>query len=186
MSFDFKNAQIPESSARLTPGVYSLTATAAEGGTSPNKGTEYVEVTFSGKAGSLKEKFFLTEKAIGRLKYLHQAIYEKDLERVFNKAEEIVAYFDKLFKAKAVEKQFIVGGKEAADGRVFTNLPFGGFIVPDELRMLEGPFDKMGPMWMQYVQKAVISGAVASTDDVMLPSNASLGDKEDDFGDLPF
>lgn len=183
--FDFKNAQVPTNDNFLNPGVYSLTAVSAEGGVSPNKGTEYVEVTFTGKQGTLKEKFFLTEKAIGRLKYLHQAIYDKDLDRVFNKAEEIVAYFDKLFKAKGVEKQYIVGGKESPDGRVFANLPFGGFVVPEEITMQEGPFDRTGPMWAQYVQRATISKAVASTDDVMLPSSGSTS-VNDDMSDLPF
>lgn len=91
-----------------------------------NKGTYYCGVKFERKNDSFSHSFFLSEKAVGRLKSLIKAATGKELE------EEV--YEDQISKmllgAKVALK--VTGKIDTENGRAYPDLSFGGFAKPAE------------------------------------------------------
>lgn len=182
--FDFSTVDAPKSTNYLQPGFYRLSISEAtyvkpegekQGGGAK---TPYVEVTFTGESGQMTEKFFVTPKALDRLQYLHLAWFDKKLEKLFTDADSVGAYFSKVLTMKPITKLIEVGGKQGTDGKIYAALPYSNFILSDDMKFTEGPFE-VGSANYQRVVK-------------MLPANASTGRSEvilnpsNGIDDLPF
>src|SRR5690606_24125470 len=151
----------------------------------PEDKTPYLAFTLSGDKGKVTEKFYVTAKALSRLQYIHEAWIGKTLDKNFDSFDAVGAYFEKLFnhdKTKSISKMVIVGGQEAADGKVYADLPFSGFVVPDEVNMIEGAFDRGDGNWIQHVTKA--KNASTNTESIMIA--ASTPQDDDPTDGLPF
>lgn len=147
--FNFKEVNAAEGSAMsndgkyLRPGMYRLNITEAIHNTTGIKGTPYMEISFMSHSSKLeynekigKAKFYLTSGAIDRVQYLHEAYFGKKLEKTFKDTNEIVTYFDTIFKSesgKKLKKPFIVGGSLNEDGsRIYVDLPYSGYIISED------------------------------------------------------
>lgn len=189
--FDFSTVDVPVSANYLQPGFYKLGITAAEyvkpTGEKPDgtPKTPYVEITFSGEAGMMKEKFFVTPKAINRLQYLHLAWFDKKLEKLFTDEDSVGAYFSKLMTMKPIVKTIEVGGKQGTDGKIYAALSHSKFILPDDMHVIEGPFEVGSPSYVRVV-KMLPANASTGTNEVMLPSSSSNVSSSNIIDDLPF
>ncbi len=178
MSFNFKDVEVPqETLSYVKPGFWTLAPTKAELVEKEGK-NPYISITFEGKGGKMMEKFYLSEKAMVRLQYLHQALYEgKRIEKDFKNAAEISTYFNTLFTRKRVDLPLIVGGKESADGKVYANLPFLNFVVNNDMPFEEGAFEVGTARYKDVVKKdtykspnaPVSNDTVLSADDSKMP-----------------
>lgn len=191
---DFKNAKKATEASYLTPGIYEMKIIDAKF-ENPEGKTMYVELTFDRvrDGAKMKQKFYISEKeaTIGRLKYLHEDWTGKVIEKGFNSLAEVGAYFEKVFQSDACKKitRFVkVGGTEEADGKVYANLGFAGFIIPTEKNPEEMTFEVGDANWILNVKKNLNSKKVENTDDVMIPGSTSLTSSvsNDDDQDLPF
>ena len=187
--FDFANVDAPKGGGYLQPGHYYLTITKSEfikpTGTKPDGSakTPYLEVTFEGATGSMIEKFFVTPKSIDRLQYLHLSWFDKKLDKLFDSAEGVGAYFAKVLTMKPIKKAVCVGGKQGTDGKIYAGLGYSNFVLPDDMNIEEGPFDPNSLNYKNNV-KMMPANASMTTNNVMLPSN-SVPDN-DPLNDLPF
>lgn len=151
--YDFKNTEAAKGVSFLTPGVYPLQPNKVELGSFP-KGTKYLAVTFTTEEDvEITEKFVLSEKAIGRLQYLHEGFFGKKCEKVFKSEDEVEAYFRKALTTKKIVKNVVIGG-EISGNKVYANLPYTNFIVEnDELEV--GEFEEGSEEWKKFVKKRV-------------------------------
>jgi hypothetical protein len=172
---DFSQVDVPQSNKYLEPGMYRLKIDAESVKLmTPQGKNPYLTVTFINKDGaSVTEKFFLTKKALPRLQYLHEAWFSKKLTSTFATFEEVGKYFAKVLTTKIVARPMIVGGKIAPDGKFWVGLPFDGFVVVDETKFVEGPFDKDSDEYKRVVRVEKPNSAVANTDSPVLPSSDS-------------
>lgn len=153
--FDFKSTEAAQETSYLKPGVYSVKITDVKAGEFPQKKSPYLGVTFTTAEGlSITEKFPLSEKALARLQYLHEAWTNKKLDKVFKSVEEVEAYFAKTFvNPKAGVRNLVVGGE--VNGKVvYGNLPYTGFIVGDDSDLELGEFEEGDDNWKKYVKKS--------------------------------
>jgi hypothetical protein len=139
---NFNGVETPvNGNAYLLPGMYMLTPVVAEYGVSSQKGTPYMDVTFTCKSKNLdyngksvKAKFYITENSRARLQYLHEGLYgvKIDPNKNFASEADLVTYFNLLFSKKPVTKPFVAGGSISNDGtKIYSDLPYTGFIVPE-------------------------------------------------------
>lgn len=195
--FDFGNTSVPKNGSYLQPGQYRLFISKAEfvkPTETKNDGTPktpYVEVTFEGDAGQMSEKFYVTPKAIDRLQYLHFAWFDKKLEKVFENADQVGTYFQKVLpmKGKEIVKSMTVGGKQGSDGKIYASLSYSGFVLPDEMNIIEGPFEPNSLNYLNNVKMNVPSAVASASDDAMLPDTDMPVHKDggaDYSDDLPF
>lgn len=137
----------------------------------------YLSVKYVSEDGaSLTEKFYLTEKSLGRLQYYYLALTGKKLDKAFTSYIEIGQYFESLLKAKAITKPMITGGKETTDGKFYSGLPYTDFVVTDESLFEEGPFDKDSPQYKQVVTVEKPNPAVKGTNAPVLPGYVPVTD----------
>ncbi len=174
MSFNFKDVEVPqETMSYVKPGLWKLSPSKAELVTREGK-NPYINVTFEGKPGKLTEKFYLSEKAIVRLQYLHQEMLDgKRIEKEFKNEDEIALYFNAIFSKKKMELPLIVGGSESSEGKVYANLPFLNFVVKDE-NFEEGAFEVGSAQYNSVVKKDTYKSPNAPT------SNATVINAVDD------
>jgi adenylate cyclase class IV len=171
--FDFSKTEAAKSSTFLKPGVYRLKPTKVTLGAFP-KGTKYLEVTFETEDEvEFSEKFSLTDKAIGRLQYLHEAFFAKKCEKAFKSEDEVAAYFKKALTTKSIVKNVILGG-EISGNNVYASLPYTNFVDTDEALDL-GEFEEDGEEWKKYVKKRT-----TNTSEVAGKDNGILNDDDDD------
>jgi hypothetical protein len=180
--FDFSKIDSPVSKSYLTPGIYKLYVSDVELVEKEGK-TSYLNITFQNENGSVKQKFYLSEKALSNLQYLHEGFFNKRIEKVFENNKQVEAYFKKALLTKKIEKDFIVGGQIAQDGKVYTELPFGNFLVKDGVDYDLGEFEEDGHMYRKFVKKQSVSKSVASSDDVILSNPITDVDSSDDNED---
>lgn len=177
--FDFSNVKPAEGSSYLKPGMYTLGIKEVKLD-KPEGKTPALEMTFAGKAGMLKEKFYLTPKALGRLQYLHEQWTGKQLTKSFESLEQIEAYFKKLTE-KPQEKVFIVGGTVSnKDGKVYANLPYTNFIVAKTDNIEEGEFEVGSARYNDVVKKASTSSAAMTSDAAILADSDSTPSNDED------
>lgn len=168
MGFNFKNVEVPKEGLRyVRPGFWTLAPVKAEL-VKKDGGNSHIAVTFEGNAGKLVDKFWLTEKAIARLQYLHMSLYGKKLEKDFGNDEgALTEYFNTLFSKKNIPLNLIVGGSVGSDGKVYANLPYLNFVTNDE-GFSEGEFEVGSPRYNDVV-KASTSRA-PMTDNPLVPA----------------
>lgn len=197
--FDFMNVEPTQSNKWLAPGQYLLQIENAkfEAPEGVNQKGEpkspFITITFKGKLGQAEGKFFISanESAMGRLEYLHRGItkgkkiYELH-PKPFTSAEDVGGYFVKMLMHDKVKQQslrMIVGGKEGQDGRVFCDIPYSEFFIPDNVGEIEeGPYDVNSAAYANVIQRYRGKPAnVPVSDETMLPSNSN-----DELDSLPF
>jgi hypothetical protein len=171
--FDF-SAAIPTES--LKPGMYKLYVSACKLETPANK-TPYLAITFSGESGSMTDKFYITKDAIKKLNYLHMNLFGKICETVFPDVASIGAYFTKMLLSKKIIRGYRIAGKEVANGNVYSELGFTGFIIPEDIEFKDHAFEVGSSQWNAHVRKATPAPEAAGSDSAMLPPMAT---------DLPF
>lgn len=93
--------------------------------TTPNKGTYYMGVTFARKSDSFSHSFFLSEKALPRVKTLAKAL-GKELDEELSE-EQLIKFFEGKDIALKVTAKF-----DETNGRAYADLAFGGFCKPVE------------------------------------------------------
>lgn len=89
--------------------------------TTKNKGTYYMGVTFNNKSSEFKHSFFLSEKALPRVKSLVKHVTGKVLEE-----EVLEEQLIKMLKGKEVALK-VTGKIDEENGRAYPDLGFGGF-----------------------------------------------------------
>lgn len=170
---NFGEVPVATSASYLEPGMYRLKVDPA--GTKivkqPGK-TTYLAVKFTSDNGAaLTEKFFITAKSLPRLQYLHEAWFNKKLDRKFATYDEVAEYFRQALTVKPeVSRPMITGGKVTTDGKFFSSLPYTGFIVGDESLFEEGPFDPTSARYKNVVTIEKPNPAVANTNAALLPT----------------
>lgn len=172
---DFSKIPVPSENQYLEPGMYRLKVDKESVKVEMPQGkTPYLSVRFVEKGGAaVTEKFFLTSKAMKRLQYLHEAWFGKALTESFTSFKAVGEYFAKGLTAKIVARPMIVGGKQTADGKFYSGLPFLGFVVTDESVFDEGPFKKDSDIYKRVVQVQKPDPTVADTDVNILPGETS-------------
>ena len=177
MGFNFKDVEVPVEITFVRPGFWKLAPTKAELIKKENK-VPYLEITFEGEAGKMKDKFYLSEKAISRLQYLHIELYEKRLEKSFENDHDLEAYFNTLFSKKRILLNLVVGGEETTDGKLYTSLPYAGFVSSDP-NYKEGAFEKNTTEYNNVVKK---SNVPVNSDVIQTPyASTSKGSTGSDF-----
>lgn len=147
----FKDVQIPVENSYVKPGFYKMAPTKAELIEKEGK-TPYLNITFEGNKGKLSDKFYLSEKAIARLQYLHVGLYDKRLEKDFNSDKDLATYFNTLFEKKSITVNLVVGGEES-NGKTYASLPYTGFIMSEDEPFEEGPFEPGTARYNQVVKR---------------------------------
>ena len=173
--FDFKSTEAAQETSYLKPGVYSVKVTEVKAGEFPQKKSPYLGVTFTTDEGlTIQEKFPLSEKALPRLQYFHEAWTGKKLDKVFKSVAEVEAYFTKTFvNPKAGTRNLVVGGE--VNGKVvYGNLPYTGFIAGDDSDLELGEFTEGDENWKKYVKKS------NRTSESSGKGNGILNDDEDE------
>lgn len=184
--FDFSKIDSPVNKSYLNPGIYKLHPTDVTLQEPAGK-TAYLVITFENENASVKQKFYLTEKALSNLQYLHEGFFGKRIEKVFENNKQIEAYFKKALLTKKIEKTFIVGGQISPDGKIYSELPFGNFFVKDGVEYDEGEFEVDGHMFNKFVKKQNVSSRVSSNDDVILSTHIPDSDNtSSDDEDMPW
>lgn len=190
--FDFSKTESAQEASYLKPGVYTVKVTDVALGTFPKKGTAYLGITFKTESElTIQEKFILSEAALGRLQYLHEAWTGKKIDKAFKSADEVEAYFKKVFlSTKAGTRNLIVGGEVNDKNQVFGSLPFTNFIA-EKGQIDMGEFTEGSDEWKKYVKKS------SYTSDATGKKNGALNDDgpttkgtldttADDNDDLPW
>lgn len=188
--YDFSKVAVSKDVKYLRPGQYrlgiSLTKFVKPDGKKPDGSpkTPYLEFTFSGDAGETTQKFYVTVAAFERIQNLHTYWFEKPCDKVFDSTDAIGAYFEKMFnhdKAKQIKRNVIIGGKQTPEGKVYAEIGFRRFVLPDtpdfeEKEYLPGTADYIFHVKVQAPNPAT------NTDNVMIsvPSQPEFSD------DLPF
>lgn len=119
---NFSGVEEVKSRTSTKPGTIGVfTITDVKFNSTPNKGTYYMAVTFSRDDDDFRHSFFLTEKALSRVKTLvkHAAAVELDGEVL---EEKLIA----LLKNKQVALK-VTARIDEANGRAYPDLSFGGF-----------------------------------------------------------
>jgi hypothetical protein len=169
---DFSQIEPAQEVKFLEPGMYRLKVDKdnIKVETPANK-TPFLQVRFVGENGaSLTEKFFLTPKAMPRFAYLHEAWFGKKLTEKFTSMVDVGKYFLAALTSKIVTRPMITGGKQTADGKFYSGLPYTGFIVADENLFEEGAFEKDSARYKQVVQVEKPNLALMNSDAAILPS----------------
>jgi hypothetical protein len=152
--FNFKDTEAATGASWLTPGVWPLKPTKVELGKFL-KGTPFLAVTLTSEEGTnYTEKFVLSEKALGRIQYLHEAFFGKKCEKNFTSEKELETYFRKALTGKEFVRNIVIGG-EISNGTVYATLPYTNFVVPEDSDLEVGEFEEGDANWKKYVKKRV-------------------------------
>lgn len=179
--FNFKETESAKESSYLKPGVYPVKITKGEKGLTKTSSTPYVGLTFTTDNGlAITENFMITDKAISRLQYLHEAYTNKKLDKVFKSADEVADYFIKQFstgKGATIVKRVIVGGE--VNGKItYGNLPYTAFVDVDN-KYEDGEFEEGSDEWNKFVRKS--NRATEATN----KGQGILNNVDDDDDDAP-
>lgn len=183
-NFDFSKVESVKETKYLKPGTYLLSVSEVKLEQPDNK-TPYLNITFSGKEGLVKQKFYLSPKSFPNLQYLHENVFGKPLTKAFENVEQVAAYFEKALTLKKVEKPFIVGAQLSSNGKLYSELPYGRFIIKDGVDYTVGEYEVGSPRYNEVVRKADSTGSASlSTDSAIIPDEA--GEIVDTGDDMPW
>ena len=135
-----------------TIGVFSISN--VEFGTTKNKGTYYMGVTFTRKEDEFQHSFFLSEKALPRVKSLVKHASGVELDTSVHE-EKLITLLKGRNLAMKVTARF-----DDENGRAYPNLPFGGFCKAPE-RVGELSFSKAEQDDIKRAEHIRQSGATA-------------------------
>jgi hypothetical protein len=195
---DFSGVEAAESSKYLLPGRYLLRLAGEakfeqpEGNnTAGQPKSALINVKFTGKAGQITEKFYVSPKegVIKRLQYLHVALTGKECTKAFKSIAECGKYYETLLndsRLTSKDLHMTIGATEAQNGKFYSNLPYTDFILDADIAKKYGweeeVFEEGSKMWESVVRLAK-KNASHATDDVMITSTPQVPDTD---SDLPF
>lgn len=182
--FDFSKVEVPQQLNYLRPGTYVLSVTKVDL-EKPSGKTPYLNITFSGKSGVVKQKFYLTPKAFPSLQYLHESMFGKTLSKAFDNLDQIYTYFEKALTSKKIEKTMIVGGQES-NGKVYAELPYCRFVLKDGTPYEEGAYEEGSARWNEVVRKSKTTDSGLTSDATILPSDIAPDQISGGETDMPW
>jgi len=182
--YDFSKVEPATTGNYLEPGLYKVKIKEVKAVESKKNNTPGIAVTFTSKEEqTVTETFYVTEETMGRLQYLHNAWVGKKLEGTFKNEGEVIAYFVKTLgspAAKKIVKTLLVGGKINNDnGRVFSSLPYSGFVVEEDDVEL-GSFDIDSKEYKKWVTPSNLKSEVSGKKNGIL--NDDPEEEEDQIG----
>ena len=181
--YDFSKVQPATAGNYIEPGLYKLRVKEAKGIESKQNKTPGLAVTFHNQEGqTVTATFYVTENTLDRLQYLHSAWLGKNADGKFKSAEEIIEYFVKALTTTAAKKithVVVVSGNIAENGKVFSDLPYSGFVVEDENVEL-GAFDTDSKEYKKYVTASTLKNEASGKKNGIL--NDDTTEEDDDFG----
>lgn len=136
-TLDFSGVEPAESGSGsyLRPGIYHVKPSAVElvereGGTAAIKVTfTAVDEEYDGQV--VEEKFFLSQKALPRLQYLHKGYLGFNLENKSITFQKLADYLSQKLLTKPKTLLIAVEGKEGKEGKIYGQLPYTGFILEE-------------------------------------------------------
>lgn len=175
---DFSKVEAPKDLKYLNPGVYMLHATEVKLEEPAGK-TPCLNITFEGQEGMVRQKFYLSEKALPNLLYLHEGIFGKGITKAFENNAQVHAYFEKALTSKQVDKPFLVGGQEADNGKVYCELPFGSFIFKEGVSYTLGEFEPNSSKYAEVIRKSTTRKDLPETSSLLPDLGTSILGEED-------
>lgn len=136
---NFSEIDVPTANY-VEPGQYLCTVSSVKLEDSKNKqgqSKKVLKISFKTKDDKeYTENFYLqaetpdkTKKALGRLQYLHEAVFGSKISESFTSYDEMEAYFKARFTGtKAPKVMLLVSGEMQEDGKVYSRLGFADFI----------------------------------------------------------
>jgi len=123
VQLNFDSVEEAEGSNMTQPGTIEIfKITEGEFVSSKEKGTPGIKLTFLEKAGSsFSHNFWLTAKALGRIKHLVKHAAQQELSGNVTPSQIIAMVKDKKLPLK------VTAQINTQNGRVYPDLPFGGF-----------------------------------------------------------
>lgn len=144
----------------LRPGVYNVKPSDVElvekEGVKPRLKISFTPTSDEYSDAVLSESFFLSEKALPRLQYLHEKYLGFKLENKAITLKQLEEYFKKKLLVKPKTITIKVDGEQTGD-KVYARLPFTDFIIEENVE--EGAFEEDSAEY----KKAVKKGRNAST-----------------------
>lgn len=185
--FDFSNVSVEDNNNFLEPGHYNVNISSAVFTDMANQGkNSYLDVTFATKEGSsIRERYYVTTAAMQRLQYLYANWIGEPLAKAFKDSTQVGTYFEKVFtadKCKAIRKNIIVGAKEVGE-KVYSTIPFKGYILPDDMKCNYGPFETE-EMYQRYLVKD--KNVSKTTNNVIINDAPPSSNDNNTIDDLPF
>jgi hypothetical protein len=181
--YDFSKVTPATAGNYIEPGLYKLRIKEAKGIESKQNKTPGVAITFHNQDGqTVTATFYVTENTMDRLQYLHNAWLGKNADGKFKTAEDVIEYFVKALTtsaAKKITKVVVVGGNIAENGKVFSDLPYSGFVSEDEDVEL-GAFDTDSKEYKKYVTASTLKNEASGKKNGILNDDAA--EEDDDFG----
>jgi hypothetical protein len=175
--FNFSATESAKQNSYLKPGVYRFKITEVTLEKAKNTDTKFLKVTFSTKEKqTLSENFMLTEKALGRLQYLHEAWTGSKCDKSFKSVEAVQEYFSKtLANTKLAAKNVLVHGRQV-DDNVYAELPYTEFVVGEDAEL--GEFEEGSKEY-----KAAVKKGTAAKNESTGKKGGVLNDVDDDDDD---
>lgn len=158
-TLDFSGVEPAESGtgSHLKPGIYHLKPSTVElvetdGKTSAIKvGFTSVDDGYEGQ--TVEEKFYLSQKALPRLQYLHEQYLGFRLENKAITYQKLTDYLSQKLLTKPKTILVKVGGRESTDGKVYNQLPYSDFILNADADVEVGAFEEGGAEYNKSIQK---------------------------------
>lgn len=179
--YDFSKVAPATVGNYIEPGLYKLRIKEAKGVESKQNKTPGIAVTFENKEKqTVTATFYVTENTLDRLQYLHNAWLGKNVDGKFKTPEDIIEYFVKALTSTAAKKTIkpvVVGGNIAENGKVFSDLPYSGFVLESEDDVEFGPFDTDSKEYKKYVTASTLKNEASGK------KNGILNDDDDDDND---
>jgi hypothetical protein len=186
---DFGKVDVATTSGYLMPGMWRLKVDPKNTSVvQPQGKTPYLNVKFVSESGdSVTEKFYLTAKALPRLQYLHEAWFNKRLDKTFSSMLAVGEYFQKALTAKIVTRNMVTGGKITADGKFYSGLPYTGFVIVNDDLFEEGLFEEGSARYKAAVTVEKPNPVVAGNNSPLLPDPTTMPSAgTDSTDDMPW
>lgn len=160
----------------IKPGKHIVTIKAAKYN-KPEGKTPFLLILLEKESGEKHfERFYLTEKSLGRLQELHQVCFNKDLSASFQNLEEVANYFIHSLTESPIKIGVVIGG-EIVNGKLYTKMPYGYFGY-NFIGFQEETFEEESPKYSAFVK-------TINTEEVVKPKE-SKPEEVKTTDDLPF
>lgn len=161
---NFTNVSAPVEKTMTKPGTIGVFKIENIEFAAASTGTEYMQVTFDNGDSSFKERFFLTEKSLGRVKALWSDVVGNELEGNVTYEQLSSGLSNKSVGLK------VSGRVNAETGRGYPSLPYGGFSKPaSEVGKLS--FSNSQKEDIEAALKAIANSASSTPDDDTVTAN---------------
>lgn len=187
--YDFSTATVESGSDYITkPGFY-LASVSEVTLNKPEDKTPSLSVVFETSGGRVTERFFISQKALGRLKTLFKGAWnDKDMNQTFKTPEEVADFFKIALTKKPVKLGLRVFLEEANNNRFYARLPFNDFVALDINKFEERVVEPNDPDYVNWILKAR-TPEPAKNDKTIIDQPASwesVANEKAEDDDLPF